>query len=103
MDLTQAQKEMIFEDAKILVDKEIAENGYFDDTMTNHLEDIMLATTFVAFEKFGKNFDDFVNLRTLDNYDKIIDLTTDFLTWLFDNYSYDRGYYENMCYIRGRI
>ena len=109
MELTNEQRQSIFEEAQQIIDEEIKENGYFDDTMTNGLEDIILDLTFITIGK--QNFDKYLhtghgqynNIENTPDYDKIIDLTTDFLTWLFNTNCYDKGYYENMCYIRLKI
>ena len=96
MELTNEQRQSIFEEAQQIIDEEIKENGYFDDTNTNDLEDIIIDIT-------AKEIDDNDFDKLMQRYSNIIHLTTDFLTWLFNTNCYDKGYYENMCYIRLKI
>lgn len=95
MILPDEKKQKIFADVKEIIDSEIEQNAYFDDTITNKLEDIMIDKLAITIDK--TSFDEIT-----DNYNNIIDLTTDFLTWLFNTNGYDKDYYNNMQYIRAR-
>lgn len=95
--MTQEQKENIFESTKTEIDKEIKEKAYFDDSICTNLEDIVLAKTFEELKL--KNFEEFASL---ENLNKNIDLTQDFLAWLFDKGTYDKDYYDETYFIRLR-
>lgn len=95
MKLTQEQKENIFESTKTEIDIEIKEKAYFDDSICTDLEDIVLEKTF---QELGLT--DFEKFASLENLNKNIELTQDFLAWLFDKGTYDKDYYDETYFIR---
>ena len=94
MELTAEQKENIFENAREIVDNSIKDFGSFDDTYCINLENIILQRTFEELEL--TDFEKFAN----ENLNSNIDLTQEFLAWLFNKNVYDKEYYENELYIR---
>lgn len=97
MKISNSDKQKIFEFAKHELDNKIEQNGFFDDNNISDLEDLILDTTTTYFMAEHKQKIDFTNF---ENYDQIIDLTEDFLTWLFDSGEYDKEFYKKMAIIR---
>lgn len=94
MELTAEQKENIFENAREKVDTDIEELGSFNDTCCANLEDIILTTTFEELKL--TDFEKFAN----ENLENNINLTQEFLNWLWAKNVYDKHYYNETLYIR---
>lgn len=97
MELTTEQKENIFESTREIVDNDITQFGYYDDSIRVNLENIILSK---VFEELGLT--DFKKFASLETLNEIIGITQEFLTWLFNTNVYDKEYYENEYYIRLR-
>lgn len=94
--MKQKDIEKIFENAKEQVDLEIEYNGYFDDALSTNLEDIIIDA---VSEILGNNIIEDIFSGKKD-YDFIINLTEQFLTYLFNTNEYDYNYYDKKYRIR---
>lgn len=94
MELTAEQKENIFENAREKVDTDIKELGSFDDTFCTNLETLILQKTFEELKL--ADFEKFAN----ENLESNIDLTQEFLSWLWNKKVYDEDFYQETLYIR---
>ena len=94
MELTAEQKENIFENTREKIDTDIKELGSFDDTFCTNLETLILQKTFEELKL--ADFEKFAN----ENLESNIDLTQEFLSWLWNKKVYDEDFYQEELYIR---
>ena len=94
MELTAEQKENIFENVREKIDTDIKELGSFDDTFCTNLENLILQKTFEELKL--ADFEKFTN----ENLERNIDLTQEFLSWLWNKKVYDEDFYQEELYIR---